>query len=207
MLIPSALALDKGETHMKYVKMLGLLAVAAAALMAFTGTAFGATATAPTGTSYTSTIKASSEGATSLHGTGTVTCLNSTVEGKIESHGAGVNVGGKVSKLTFTNCGTDHVTVKQAGSLSVTSAGTLFSTGAEISITKTNSPVGHITCVFTTNNTHIGNLTDSHEKAGHATLDLLNSQIPRTGGSFLCGSFGEWTGSYTVTTPAALYID
>jgi hypothetical protein len=196
---------------MKYVKMLGLLAVAAAALMAFTGSAFGATATFPTGTTYTGTIHAESKGATSLHGTGTVTCLNSTVEGKIESHGKTGSVtdpvSGKISVLTFTNCGTDHVTVKQKGSISVDSKGTLFSTGAEISITKTNSPVGHITCVFTTNNTHIGILTDSHETVHHATLDLLNSQIPRTGGSFLCGSFGEWTGSYTVTTPTNLYID
>jgi hypothetical protein len=176
--------------------------------MAFTGSAFGATATAPTGTTYTGTIAASSEGATSLHGTGTVTCQNSTAEGKIEKHGAGVNVSGKVTKLTFTNCGTDHVTVKQAGTISVDSAGTLFSSGAEISITKTSSPVGHITCVFTTSNTHIGVLTDSHEKAGgRATLDILNATLDRTGGSFLCGTFGEWTGSYSVTTPNILYID
>jgi hypothetical protein len=193
---------------MRFIKILGLLATAVAALMAFTGSAFGATATAPTGTTYTSTTAATSEGAIFLHGAGTVTCQNSTVEGKIESHGAGVNVGGKVSKLTFTNCGTDHVTVKQAGSLSVTSAGTLFSTGAEISITRTQSPVTHLTCVYTTNNTHIGNLTDTHERNGaKATLHVLNSSIPRTGGSFLCGSFGELTGSYTVHTPGVLYID
>jgi hypothetical protein len=197
---------------MRYVKMLGLLAVAVAALMTFAGSAFGAIATSPTGTAYTNTLKLTSEGALSFHMTGTVTCQKSTIEGKVESHGKNASgitnsASGKVSGLTFTECGTDHFTVKQTGNLFVTSAGTLFSTGTELSITKTASPVGHITCVFTTNNTHIGKLTDSHETGGHATLDLLNSQIPRTGGSFLCGSFAEWTGSYTVTTPTRLYID
>jgi hypothetical protein len=190
---------------MKYIRMLGLLAVAAAALMAFTGSAFGATATSPTGTTYTGTINAVSVGATSIHGNGTFTCQESTIEGKIESHGA-VNVGGKISKLTFSKCGTDHFTVLSAGKLSVDSAGTLFSTGAQITITLTASPLGHLSCGYSTNNTHIGKLTDSHETGGHATLDIEASTMPRFH-SFFCGSFGEWTGKYTVTTPSRLYID
>lgn len=196
---------------MKYVKMLGLLAVAAAALMAFTGTAFGALATSPTGTLYTSTVKAESIGATSLHANSTVTCQKSTVEGKIESHGKSgsttLPVSGKISKLTFGECGTDHVTVLSTGSLSVTSTGTLTSNAADITITLTNSPLGHLSCRYKTANTHIGRLTDSHETGGHAVLDIENSIIPREGHSFFCGSSGEWTGKYTVTTPTRLYID
>ena len=46
---------------MKYVKMLGLLAVAAAALMAFAGTASATTVTSG-GVTYTGEIAASAEG-------------------------------------------------------------------------------------------------------------------------------------------------
>ena len=80
---------------MKYAKMLGLLAVAAAALMAFAGVASATTLTSPSGTTYTSTIKATSEGTTTLHNSSlgiAVSCEESTVEGKVEKHGSGVTV-------------------------------------------------------------------------------------------------------------------
>jgi hypothetical protein len=191
---------------MKYAKMLGLLAVAAAALMAFAGTASATVLTSPSGTTYTSTIKAESEGATSLDGAfTTVTCNKSTVEGKVESHGAAVTAGGKISSLTFTECNYP-TTVKAAGSLEIhglgSSNGTLTSSGASIEIA---TSVG--TCVFTTTNTDVGTLTGSTTTGGNATLDIASAKIPRTGGNFLCGSSGTWTGAYKVTTPATLIVD
>lgn len=184
---------------MKYVKMLGLLAVAAAALMAFAATASATTLTSPAGTTYTSTIKASA-GETTLHGVVTITCKSSATEGSVEQHGTNVTAGGKIKSLTFAECGENHVTVKNAGSLEVHSSGRLTSTGAEISINVTS--LG-LTCVFTTNATDVGEVTSGTT----AKLDIDSVKIPRTGGSIFCGSSGEWTGSYTVTTPDTLIVD
>ena len=198
---------------MKYAKMLGLLAVAVTALMAFAGVASATILTSPAGTTYTSTIKATST-ESSLDGAFvTVTCKHSAVEGKVESHGAGVTAGGKISSLTFTECNFP-TTVKKAGSLEihttkVTDAngevtepvngnGTLTSTGAEIEIA---TSVG--TCIFTTSATDVGTVTGGTT----AKLDIASAKIPRTGGNFLCGSSGTWTGSYTINTPDTLLVD
>jgi hypothetical protein len=185
------------EKSMKHVKILGLLAVAAAALMAFAGVATASTLTSPAGTTYTSTIKASA-GSTSLDGSfTTVTCNKSTTEGKVEQHGASVNAGGNVSSLTFSECNFPTKVVK-AGKLEITSTSEVISTGAEISI---ETSVG--TCVFTTNNTKVGTFTGGTP----ASMDIASAKIPRTGGNFLCGSSGTWTGSYTVNTPSTLLVD
>jgi hypothetical protein len=187
---------------MKYVKMLGLLAVAAAALMAFAGTASATTLTSPAG--ETPTIMATSIN-TALHGPfTTVACSHSEVEGKVESHGAGVTAKGKISKLTFTGCNYP-VTVKTLGSLEIhglatTGNGALTSTGTVVAI---HTSVGE--CVFSTSATPIGEVTGSNHTKGNAVLDI-KGDIPRTGGSFFCGSSGEWTGNYTVSSPATLEI-
>jgi hypothetical protein len=186
---------------MKYIKMLGLLAVAAAAFMAFAGTASASNSTlTSSGATYTSTIEASA-GETTLHGVSTITCQKSTVKGKVERHTTNT-AGGKVSSLTFSECGEDHVSVKKAGEISIDKAGSVYSTGAEISITLTKSPLGHLTCVFTTENTKVGTLTGGTP----AVLDINSATIDRTGGSFFCGESGVWTGSYTVTTPGNLSV-
>jgi hypothetical protein len=192
---------------MKYVKMLGLLAVAAAALMAFAGTASATTLTSPTGTTYTGSISAESEGATTLHNTSlgvSVSCNESKVTGKVETSGAGVTAGGKISTLTFTSCGEDKVTVLTNGSLEIhrTSGynGTLTSSGAAITITDASTGVS---CTYTTSNTDIGSVTGGSP----ATLSINSATIPRTGDSFFCGSSGQWTGSYKVTSPGSLYVD
>ena len=186
---------------MKYAKMLGLLAVAVTALMAFAGVASATTLTSPAGTTYTSTIKATST-ESSLDGAFvTVTCAHSAVEGKVESHGAASTAGGKISSLTFSSCNYP-TTVKKAGSLEIHGLGggngTLTSTGAEIEIA---TSVG--TCIFTTSATDVGTLTGGTT----AKLDIASAKIPRTGGNFLCGSTGTWTGSYTVNTPDTLLVD
>ena len=188
------------------------LALVAAALMALVGSASATVLTSPSGTVYTSTIKAESEGTTTLHNSSlgvSVSCKKSTVEGKVESHGTGVTVKGNVSSLTFSECGSDTVTVLKAGSLEVhekqggNGYGTLTSLGAEITIK--NSATG-VSCTYTTGaGTDIGTLTGSGST--NATLDIESATIPRTGDSILCGSKGQWTGSYKVTTPSTLLVD
>ena len=190
--------------------------------MAFAASASATTVTSPTGTAYTSTIHATSEGHAILHGpTGEVECP-STVEGKVESHGNGVTAEGKISVLTFGHEGNPctnswHVTVVTPGSLQIhwkaNHEGTLTSTGATVTTTRFG-----ITCNYLTNATDIGVVTDSHTagdekpanetKEGTATLHI-EAKIPRhTGSSGLCGTEpAEWTGSYIVNTPDKLYID
>src|SRR6476660_7406358 len=88
--------------HMRYVKILGLLALAAAALMAFAVSASATTDTTPTGTVIPS--------ATDIHAVnenGHVKLANpianiecaSTVEGNITAQGAGVPAEGGISTL------------------------------------------------------------------------------------------------------------
>jgi opacity protein-like surface antigen len=197
---------------MRYAKMLTLLAVAAAAMMAFAATASATTLTSPSGTTYTSSIHGSSEGATTLHGPVDITCEESTVEGKVEQHGADpITAGGKISKLTFSKCGSNDVTVLKPGSLEIHTDksgtadgnGTLTSSGASILI---HTSLG-FDCEYTTSSTDIGTVKGSKNTGGKATLSIDSVSIPRTGGSFFCGSSAEWTGSYVVDSPTYLDVD
>jgi hypothetical protein len=189
---------------MKYAKMLGLLAVAAAALMAFAGTASATIITSPAGTAYTSTIKAGNAGGHVVldNPIAKIEC-SSSVEGKVESHGAAVTAAGKISSLTFTNCTNSwHVTVSSGGSLEIHSLGggkgTLTSSGATVISTRFG-----VECRYATSNTHIGTVTGGTP----ATL-AISASIPFHGGSSFCGEGAtSWTGSYTVSTPGTLLID
>lgn len=195
---------------MKYIKALGLLAVAAAALMVFAGGAWATSLTSSTGETPTLT-------ATSPHpvwhnqslGTET-TCTESTLEATVESHGAGQAVRGKLSKVTFGSggvqgvCGSTHYKVLTFGSLSIVGAsatgnGTVSFTGTEL--TTQNTSIG-ISCIYKTSSTHIGTLTGGVP----AVLTIESALIPRTGHSFFCGSHSQWTGQYTITHPSPLTV-
>lgn len=182
---------------MKHVKSLGLLAIAATALMAFAGTASASTATSPAGTTYTSNITATSSNI-KLHGAFvTIECAHSEFKGKIESHGAGVDAGGNLSSLTFTGCNYATTTTKSGG-FRFTSLRAFFSFGMWFHV---HTSVG--ACGFTTNNTQIGSVTTG----SNAVIDINSAKVPRTSGNFLCGSSGTLTGTYTITTPSSLDID
>src|SRR5689334_18476956 len=181
------------EKRMKLVKGLGLLTVAAAALMGLAGTALATEITSSTGA--TPTFHAESEGSTSLHGIISIACQTSTIQGAVTSHGAGVTAAGHINSLTFSECGNIDLTVKKAGSLefhAITPTGTATVTwsGAEISMSMTS--IG-ITCVLTTSNTDSATITSGEEPAMH----IDSASIPRTGGSVFCGSSWEWTGSFS----------
>src|SRR5689334_11803126 len=102
---------------MKYAKMLGLLAVAATALLLPVGSASATTLTSPVGTYYKGQIKAESEGHVVLHSENaptnfTVEC-QSAVVGEINEDtqgGLATTAKGPVNNLVFNNC-TNGVTV------------------------------------------------------------------------------------------------
>lgn len=192
------------KTNWRYVVLLRLSVLAGFLLLALSSTAEATPLTSPAGTSFTSTIKAVSEGSISLHNAvGTISC-NSTIEGKVESHSA-TKASGKVTSLTFGACGEGTAHVHKPGSLDLhvnsSGTGTLTSTGAEVELTMFG-----VECVYTTSNTDLGTLTDSSLTSGNATVDI-ESILTRTAGSFFCGSAANLEGSYKVTTPSSLYLD
>ncbi len=170
--------------------------LAVIAVLAFAGTGSAATFTSPEGTTYTGSLVATSTNSKLEGAFVAVECSHSELKASVEQHGS-VNAGGNVSSLTFTGCNyTTHIL--NAGTVTSDSTGTLWSTGGKITV---QTSVGH--CIFTTNNTDIGNLVEG----SGGVLALSSSKIPRTGGNFLCGSSGTWTGSYDLTTPNDLWVD
>jgi hypothetical protein len=198
---------------MKYIKMLGLLAVAAAALMAFAGTA-SATLTNSDGTNAT-TIHASSSH-TQLSGSLVVTCEESTVGSSITTNDAN-EASGSVSTLTFEKCGSDTITVLLKGTLKVTDSdgttGTFHSSGAEVTVLTHRPFIGTIHCIWDTINTDIGTFTESHHKpsggSAHSTATIHVSSVPltRTTTDTGCGTHATWGGTYEVTSPDTLVLD
>jgi hypothetical protein len=184
---------------MKYIKMLGLLTVAAAALMAFAGSASATSVTSSEGS--TPNIVATSTNSKLDGAFVTVECAHSKVEGNMESHGAGVTVEGAIDFLSFTGCNY-QVTINTKGFLAAhidvnTGDAKITSSGASITI---HTSVG--TCTFTTSGTEIGAL----DGGTPAVMNINSAKIPRTGGNFLCGSSGTWTGNYTVNSPSTLEV-
>jgi hypothetical protein len=199
---------------MKLTKILGVVAVAALALMAFAGTASATTLeVGGVAKNEAITLKSSLKSETSALLADTAgffanTCTASTVEGTTakdeEGKGdyTGPIVSGPISALTFTSCKTEPVTVDTKGSLSVeniagTTNGTVRSIGAKVTVP---SPFGLLTCVTVASpGTDIGTLTGTGDTTKHATMDI-NAALN-------CGSItAKWTGTYTVTSPTGLGV-
>lgn len=194
---------------MRYTKIIGFLAMAAVAMMAFAATALATSVTSPNGTTYTGKIVAEAQGGgiVTHNGVETFTCQNSVAEGTVEQHGASTTASGKITKWTLNECNT-HLVVLKTGSIEIhtekeASNGNATVTTSGVEIETKNTSLG-MTCIYTTNNTDIGVLTGSNSE--NATLLVDTAKVPRTGGSALCGSAGELTGEYNITTPSTLYV-
>jgi hypothetical protein len=202
---------------MKYLKMLGLAAVAALALMAVVGASVASATTLEVGGEAKNSaveIKASLAAGTSAilkdsNNTTTDTCTGSTVRGTTTVF-TGTEVKGPLAPitepevekrgLTFSNC-THTTTVLKPGSLSVaniagTTNGTVSSQEAEVTVVST--VFGASAVCKTGTGTIIGTITGV--KSGNATMDV-NAKIN-------CGILGTatWTGTYTVTSPTGLGV-
>jgi hypothetical protein len=173
---------------MRCTKILGLLAVVAAALMAFAASASATTVTSPTGSKTTPTIHAvnASGHVTLANAAANIECA-STFQGTVESHGEGVTAKGSITSLTFTSCTNGWtVAVDNKGSFEAhwTSGynGTLTSNGTTVTATL-HTIFGDIVCRYQTANTPIGTLTGGNP----AELDG-SASIPFHSGGGLCGS-------------------
>ena len=209
---------------MKYVKMLGLAAVAAMALMAFAGAGTASatvlcktqltTGCAAAGWDYSGTIEASIDPGSNarLETTGgllRVTCTESTVTGSSSTGGGSSTetVSGTVAtaNLTWGGCGAEHPTATlEGGTLEVhhitgTDNGTLTGIGFKV----TTTILGE-TCIFTAGaGSDLGTVTGG----AMATMDLNGIvELVSSGSGSNCPATGRWTGNYTVTNPEPLYV-
>ncbi len=213
---------------MKYVKMLGLAAIAAAALMAFVG-ASSASATVLCKTKVNAAgfcpkgwvmaqgeeihAVSETENPTLTSTFKTVTCEESTVKGEVEVKGDAANtVKGPVLTLTFTKNCNCTVTVIKAGTLEVHAKddkgnGTLTSNGATVTV-QCSSIFGPVHCLYVTENDDMGTLTGSTTTGGTATMDITTEvkreETVKEGA--LCDEEAVWHAKYKVTTPDTLDV-
>ncbi|MGN6201275.1 MAG: hypothetical protein ACTHNY_02580 [Solirubrobacterales bacterium] len=187
---------------MKHQKMFGLLALAAASLMAFASSASATpTLTSPAGTEYTGALEATmTPGTSSVMKAGIeTTCTGSTATGTVTTN-TEVRAGGAGS-ITTEKCSKDMVTLK-GGELTIFPSGTVFAIGNEVTVNDTS--LG-ISCVYgggASPGTDIGTLIGGSP----AKISINTTKLKKISGSFFCASEGTWTSNYTVTKPSSLFL-
>jgi len=187
---------------MKHVKILGLLVMAAASLMAFASSASAnPVLTSTAGVEYTGTIDASIEGSALLKAGIEDTCTSSTAKGPVLTNNT-EHAKGELTTLSWGGCTQDTTTINP-GTLTIDDNGTVFSESSRVEVKVTS--LG-ITCFYgaETGKVDIGKLTFG----APATLDINTTELQREVGSntFFCASTGTWTGNYKVTEPSSLLL-
>ena len=196
---------------MKHLKMLGLLVMAAASLMAFAGRASAATLTSPTGTAFSfgGVMSASLEGSALLKaGFAEITCATGTVAGEVTTNNE-EHANGPITAVSFGNCtspqGTPTVTTLSSFGRITIAKGTHAVSGIGVEVT---TAVIGTSCVYgmgsgtplgTANNTGVAGLDQ-------VTL-AISAKLPKIGGGFLCSNPAAWTASYVVTRPSPSFVD
>jgi hypothetical protein len=192
---------------MKYLKMLGLAAVAAAALMAFVGagTASAETTACETSagagcygvnTAVNSSLTTGTEAVlTAAGGLIEINCTKSEVNGKIET---ATTPSGNLSKLSFESCN-NTVEVLKFGSLTIhhdaSGNGALTASGFQVRVKASG-----LTCTF--GGTVKEGLTLT---AGNPATVTATANIPLESG-FFCPSTAVWHANYTVSAPKPLAV-
>jgi hypothetical protein len=187
---------------MRCSRFLATASTAVALLVVGVGSAAATTVTSPTGTAYTGTIKAVTEGHGVLDNPIAKIECPVTLEGPIESHGVGTTAVGKATGVKIGPCTDDwHVTTVATGQLIAhwTSGynGTLESTGTTAETTRFG-----ISCRYATSNTKIGTITGGNPAVLH-----LETMVPFHSGSIFCGSGATRLTGGGTSTPSAIYLD
>jgi hypothetical protein len=192
---------------MKYIKMLGLAAVAAMGLMAFAGSAsatelYNGATTLKAGTVLDFSLKSGSSALLTETGGGTLdTCTGGTVKGKITNAGSSTTtVTGENTSITWSGCTFPTTTVTlgklEAHQVAATTNATLTA-DAEIGVTINTVFFG--SCVYGVKaGTDLGLVT-----AGNPATFTANAvAIKLSGSAFACPETSKWQASYTSTEPA-----
>jgi hypothetical protein len=193
---------------MKYLKVLGLAAVAAMALMAFgAGTASATklctdsacTTVYAAGTEIKSELVAGTSARLTSGGSTIATCTSSGVSGKT-SNKEGATVSGSISSLTWGGCSQTTHTVSN-GSLEIAytsgSNGTVTGKGSQVTV-----QIFGVSCTYGTGEgTHLGSIT-----GGSAPILKITTTVTKTAGGFLCPGTAGWDAEYVLTAPHALFV-
>ncbi len=199
---------------MKYLKMLGLAVVAAAALMAFVGagtasadelctTAANAENMCPTGNKITEIHASLTKGKSSVlentEGETIVTCTAGTVKGKITSGNETkkTSMSGAIEALTWGEAGTTcslPTTTTVKGILDASSGG---GGATAVKATETQVTINTIffgSCVYGAGTgLNLGSIA-----SGGNTLSI-NAVVNKISGGALCPETSKWTAEFTVT--------
>lgn len=202
---------------MKYLKILGLAAVAAMALMAFAG-AGSASATVlckttpkendcPSAWDYpaATTISGDATGSVLIeetNGVSVTTCTNGSMEGSTSNTGSGTEtVKGKFKTIILSGCNAT-VTLISLGEFEIHANdehdGIVTSKGTEITISSSLLS----SCSFSTGT---GALFGTFKSGAESTL-TVNSVFTKTAGPITCPATVRWTSTYNVTSPKSLYF-
>jgi hypothetical protein len=214
---------------MKFVKMLGLAAMAALALTAVMGAGAASAkvcSTAGTGAScgtghgsvYKGRIKATLESGTSAQLTSSfdnVSCSESTVEGEVTNGETGA---GFIDGMTFGNCSdsfghtctasssassANHWTSSVTPTSGTNGTQTVNNVTGEFTCPNPFNPSQTISCYYTATSASTA-VTGSDEKA---TVRAEKVPLLRESPSnVLCSEKSTWSGSYWVTTPTSLNV-
>jgi len=199
---------------MRYLKMLGLAAVAAAGLMAFIGAStasatelYSGATTLKTGTTFTPTVEGTWVWETT-EGSVLNTCTSGSLKGKTTNNGSSTEtVKANIEELAFTSCTEGTATLSKGGlEIHYTSGlnGTVTSIngsgGAATEVTVNTTIFG--SCVFVLpSGTTLGTLTGST-----TSNDVLDGNAVATRKSGLCPATLKWTWTWTTTIPSPMHV-
>jgi hypothetical protein len=202
---------------MKFLKILGLAVVAAAAITAFLGvgsasaTVLCKATTTPCGANvYSGTLNTSLAASTSAvfkdtSGNTLNSCTGSALKSEIkESGGASKPVVVGTTELTFSGCSATTTVINPTATLEInhvagTDNGAVEGKG-ELSV---KIKVGSNDCVFAIGSSlrEFGTFTGGNP----AAIDV-HTVLPYVSGGFFCPNDVTWEGKYNVTTPAGTTI-
>jgi hypothetical protein len=192
---------------MKHLKMFGITAFAAMALMAVIGAGTASATTLYVGgvaqNKSVSGVATLTSGSTAVlkdeSGTTTDTCNTAQVSGSTVSPFSGTTVGGPVSSLSISGC-THTTKVLKNGSSKIDASGNVTSAEAEVTVVST---VFGISAVCKTGTgTKAGTFSGTNDTTKHATV------VVDVTGTLDCGLLGKSsvTANVTVTSPTGLNV-
>lgn len=202
---------------MRNIRILGLALLAAMAAMAVMG-AGTASATklcsvnsspCPAGNTYgkgTSIKTQLVAGTKSVMSSGfvTISCTESSMNGKTTSEGGAGAVTGDISSVTWKNC-TSGLGSCTASSLNTPWAAEITGSGGSGTLSVKNAggkfTCGGVTCEYEASKASVSVTGGNPAKAKASSVSFS-----KIGGSFLCSSSASWTSEYEVTSPKPLFI-
>jgi hypothetical protein len=201
---------------MQNLKILGLAAVAAAALTALLG-ANPASATVLCKTTQNicgegwdrgpgARIESSINGTVLFKAGIENTCTKGVATVVTSNTGSDTEtVHGPIEELTFENC-LCPTTVLKKGEMEIHYEGEGKGT-ITIKNTAVTVNCGGVSCTYggAASGTDLGTLDEPANSSSDAKI-TINASVPKLEGGFLCASTEAWLGEYTVTSPTPLYV-